>query len=275
MTESSTLPHASHSASALAEALAQVVAAGVEVGRRHQFFVWSQGRMQLLLPHKLLVCGSYDRSRKALSFEVFNSIALPEALMAELLDGQSPLMRLLAGLWLSGPGRIGRALSLTLPLSGEPALLELNPHWAGAGITELLVHGVSRPQRPDELESLFLLASPGLPEGTGQRRLALDQLLPHLHRSWLRVQTVEHELGTRPAEPPPAGASALITERERQILSGVRQGLSNQQIGERLNISPYTVKNHVQKILRKLGATNRAQALACAMNQNLLEGLPA
>ncbi|MBT9500125.1 MAG: hypothetical protein IV092_02685 [Burkholderiaceae bacterium] len=267
MTESSTV--------VLAEALAQVVEAGIDVGRRHQFFVWSQGRMQQLLPHKLLVCGSYDRSRKALSFEVFNSIALPEALMAELLDGQSPLMRLLAGLWLSGPGRIGRALSLALPLSGEPALLELNPQWAGAGITELLVHGVSRPQRPDELESLFLLASPGLPEGTGQRRRALDQLLPHLHRSWLRVQAVEHELGARPAIAPPAGATPLITERERQILGGVRRGLSNQQIGEQLNISPYTVKNHVQKILRKLGATNRAQALACAMNQNLLEGLPA
>lgn len=267
MTDSSTVAHA--------EALAQVVAAGVEVGRRHQFFVWSQGRMQLLLPHKLLVCGSYDRGRKALNFEVFNSIALPEALMAALLDGQSPLMRMLAGLWLSGPGRIGRALSLALPLSGEPALLELNPQWADAGITELLVHGVSRPQRPDELESLFLLASPGLPEGAAQRRLALDQLLPHLHRSWLRVQTVEHELGARPAIAPPTGTSVLITERERQILSGVRQGLSNQQIGERLNISPYTVKNHVQKILRKLGATNRAQALASAMHQNLLDGLPA
>jgi len=42
-----------------------------------------------------------------------------------------------------------------------------------------------------------------------------------------------------------------------------------------LNISPFTVKNHVQKILRKLGAANRAQALACAMNQHLLDGLPA
>jgi len=228
MTAYSTLPHTGASASALAEALAQVVAAGVEVGRRHQFFVWSQGRMQLLLPHKLLVCGAYDRGRKALSFEVFNSIALPEALMAALLDGHSPLMRLLSGLWLGGPGRIGRALSLALPLSGEPGLLDLNPQWAGAGISELLVHGVSRPQRPDELESLFLLASPGLPDGAVQRRLALDQLLPHLHRSWLRVQTVEHELGARPAMSPPAGATPLITERERQILSGVRQGLSNQ-----------------------------------------------
>lgn len=267
MTEASAVPPAMPASGAHAEALAEVVAAGVEVGRRHQFFLWTQGRMQQLLPHKLLVCGAYDRGRKGLGFEVFNSTALPEALMAALLDGQSPLLRLLAGRWAAGSGRLGRALSL----QDDAELRALLP--AASGITELLVHGVSRPQRPDELESLFVLAGPDQPEGAAQRRLALDLLLPHLHRSWLRVQTVEQELrGRAAAATQPAGAvTASITERERQILSGVRQGLNNQQIGDQLHISAYTVKNHVQKILRKLGASNRAQALACAMNQRLLD----
>jgi DNA-binding CsgD family transcriptional regulator len=44
--------------------------------------------------------------------------------------------------------------------------------------------------------------------------------------------------------------------------------MSNQQIGVKLGISALTVKNHVQKILRKLGASNRAQAVAIAMSLN-------
>ncbi len=59
-----------------------------------------------------------------------------------------------------------------------------------------------------------------------------------------------------------------LTDREREILLWVRGGLSNQQIGEKLGISALTVKNHVQKILRKLGAANRAQAVAVAMTMN-------
>ena len=50
--------------------------------------------------------------------------------------------------------------------------------------------------------------------------------------------------------------------------------MSNQQIGEVLGISALTVKNHVQKILRKLNAANRAQAVARAMTMNLLDRSP-
>lgn len=67
-----------------------------------------------------------------------------------------------------------------------------------------------------------------------------------------------------------AQARCLVTDRERQILAWMREGKSNPQIGELLSISPLTVKNHVQKILRKLNAANRAQAVAHAISMNLL-----
>ena len=54
------------------------------------------------------------------------------------------------------------------------------------------------------------------------------------------------------------------------MLALITRGLSNQQISEKLGISALTVKNHVQKILRKLGAANRAQAVAKAMSMNAL-----
>lgn len=49
----------------------------------------------------------------------------------------------------------------------------------------------------------------------------------------------------------------------------MRDGKSNQAISNELGISALTVKNHVQKILRKLGAANRAQAVAKALMMNV------
>jgi DNA-binding CsgD family transcriptional regulator len=74
------------------------------------------------------------------------------------------------------------------------------------------------------------------------------------------------------AAPRPRGG---VTDRECQILEWVREGKSNQQIAVVLGISPLTVKNHLQKILRKLGAGNRAQAVAIALAQNLIESTDA
>ena len=65
-------------------------------------------------------------------------------------------------------------------------------------------------------------------------------------------------------------AGGALTEREREILRWAREGKSNLEIGAALDISALTVKNHIQKILRKLGASNRAHAVALAMSQGLL-----
>jgi DNA-binding NarL/FixJ family response regulator len=61
-----------------------------------------------------------------------------------------------------------------------------------------------------------------------------------------------------PAGPAPQGL-ALLTERERGVLAFVGQGLSNEEIGERLRISPATVRTHVSRGAMKLGARDRAQ----------------
>ncbi|MHA7985895.1 helix-turn-helix transcriptional regulator [Rathayibacter sp. CAU 1779] len=58
--------------------------------------------------------------------------------------------------------------------------------------------------------------------------------------------------------------SAELTERERQVLELIAQGLSNKQIGERLYISTKTASVHVSAILRKLGATSRTEAVYVA-----------
>ena len=61
-----------------------------------------------------------------------------------------------------------------------------------------------------------------------------------------------------------------LTEREREILQQLGDGLSNKTIAERLNIAERTVKFHITGILTRLGATSRAEAVAIARTRGLL-----
>jgi len=61
-----------------------------------------------------------------------------------------------------------------------------------------------------------------------------------------------------------------LSAREREVLTMVVQGLSNDEIADRLVISPFTVKNHVSKCISKLGAANRTQAATIAVEYRLV-----
>ena len=229
------------------------------VRRRFQFFVWVQNHLQPLLPHEVAVCGAYQRRQRELEFEVFNSVVLGPEAMQLLSDPRSVVVRAAIAAWVR---MLAQPVVITLAgIAAERGAASVQP-LVDAGIVELLVHGVARPQRPAELESFFLLMR------TGRRvppwhSTNIEMLMPYLHSTYLRVCATEQEIGDAPqAAPRSCHASARLTDRESEVLAHVREGKSNQQIGEVMGISPLTVKNHVQKLLRKLGATNRAQAVA-------------
>jgi DNA-binding NarL/FixJ family response regulator len=68
----------------------------------------------------------------------------------------------------------------------------------------------------------------------------------------------------------PASDLARITEREREVLSLVAQGLSNDEIATRLYLSPLTTKTHVSHIMTKLSARDRAQLVVIAYESGLV-----
>lgn len=64
--------------------------------------------------------------------------------------------------------------------------------------------------------------------------------------------------------------AARLTTRDVQILTLVADGLSDKAIARVLDRAPSTISNHVSSIFVKLGAHTRAQAIAIALNENLI-----
>jgi RNA polymerase sigma factor (sigma-70 family) len=63
---------------------------------------------------------------------------------------------------------------------------------------------------------------------------------------------------------------AQLTQREREVLRLLAEGLSNDEIGKRLFISGETVRTHIRKAMDKLDADTRTQAVAKALRQHLI-----
>ena len=64
-----------------------------------------------------------------------------------------------------------------------------------------------------------------------------------------------------------------LTEREREVLNLVAEGLSNAAIAERLVVSVHTVRNHIASLSAKLGAHSKLEALSIALRRGLLPDL--
>lgn len=76
--------------------------------------------------------------------------------------------------------------------------------------------------------------------------------------------------GTRRMRPGVASIGVELSAREEEILVWVAEGRTNVEISGILAVSPFTVKNHVQSIIRKLGASNRTEAAVKFLRQGTL-----
>jgi DNA-binding NarL/FixJ family response regulator len=79
------------------------------------------------------------------------------------------------------------------------------------------------------------------------------------------------DIASRPERPAATGKIlASLTDREREVMTLVAEGLSNDEIAARLFLSPLTAKTHVSRIMTKLGARDRAQLVVMAYETGLV-----
>jgi DNA-binding NarL/FixJ family response regulator len=78
------------------------------------------------------------------------------------------------------------------------------------------------------------------------------------------------EFAGRAKEPPASSRLDALTAREREMVAVVAEGLSNDEIAERLFLSPATVKTHINRAMTKLGARDRAQLVVLAYEAGLV-----
>jgi DNA-binding NarL/FixJ family response regulator len=78
------------------------------------------------------------------------------------------------------------------------------------------------------------------------------------------------EFAARTREAPRSPALDALTEREREVMALVAEGLTNQEIAERLVVSPLTAKTHVSRAMVKLGARDRIQLVVFAYQSGLV-----
>lgn len=133
-------------------------------------------------------------------------------------------------------------------------VLMLTSYQEEAPIREAMEHGARgfllKSIGGDELVHAIVAAS--------QRRLTIDpDLLPQL------FSRSDHDRG-----------AADLTVRERQVLSELSTGRTNQQIADDLGIRAGTVRVYVSNVLAKLGAANRTEAAAIALRQGLVADEP-
>jgi DNA-binding NarL/FixJ family response regulator len=77
-------------------------------------------------------------------------------------------------------------------------------------------------------------------------------------------------LGMEVFGPQPKTAPPRLSGREREVLAEIASGATNREIGERLYLSPHTIKEHTSSIYRKLDVRNRAEAVQHAQRLGLI-----
>jgi transcriptional regulator EpsA len=235
------------------EYLLRAIESGLRVASMREFFLWTQGQLQALLPHQVMVALQFSPSGALRRLECLHATVLPPRAAALHDRGDGLALRIarhcMQGARLPAMGDAGDAGVLD---GFREEMLE-------AGFDSVLVHGTGPLA---EGASVFLLF--GLPMRPGPRHAYfLELLLAHLHLALLRLPAPEGRAARLPAR--------ALSSREAEIVGWLREGKTNEEMAQLLGISALTVKNHLQRIYRLLGVGNRAHALARCLELRLLE----
>jgi transcriptional regulator EpsA len=243
------------------EHLVRTLEAGLHVRSLRQFFLWVQGQFQGLLPHETMVCIQFAENGEAQRIECLRSKVNDPGLIKHLCDPAGGLAVRLADYcrnrqllpWVIEQGN----------RDGQHPPVDFQTEIIRHQLGNALVHGTGNLRGAGTFFALFSLPA----QPTLRQAFFLDLLLPSLHLSFVRLAALGDAENGSIANTP----SSLLTTREIEVLRWVTKGKSNYEIGMILELSTLTVKNHMQKIYRKLNVHNRVQATSRCNALKLLD----
>lgn len=221
-----------------------------------QLLLWLQGDFQEAIPHDVLISFSGAIGGETYHYDIVS--AIPGIRTAKL--PHSSIRDFRAGVhqhWSEGGGRVTSA-SISEGCGSNLDVSEL--HTELRQMKHILFHAI--PDTRFNADHLYILLRHDQGFSDHERKL-FELVLPHVDAAVRKID------GLPVFEPDQVAAPTLLnslikaglTTRELEILEWVRSGKTNIEIGMILDISSFTVKNHLQRIYKKINVSNRAQAV--------------
>ena len=244
----------------------QVVTRSVEVRSHFDVLAWLQGDMQRYLPHDILIAAWGNFQNGAIHHDIISPMAGVRSQTSNA-PTVTPLLLNLYTRWVDF-GRKPFALN-----AGDGGFLMQDSSLlseVGAALQQMrcaMVHGIV-----DERGShdCLYVAFSTKDKFRAAERGTMALVLPYIDTALRQIthlphQSAAHHNGTVVASPSAAQTEFNLSQRECEILHWVSKGKTNPEIAQILNISAFTVKNHMQRVFQKLNVTNRAQAVSKLM----------
>ena len=226
---------------------------------------WLQGDLQQYLPHEILIAAWGDFHRGVIHYDVVSSFpgVRSENAMAETL---APLLTGLFNRWIV---QDRKPFALNVGHDGFAWESAVSPGPIAEAMRTMrssLVHGINDQRGRHDCLYVFFSRHP---KRRRNEPNALKVLLPYIDSALRQVDLLPNQY-PQPSDAPVEGATdegsqfdnGLLSDREAEIMKWVAMGKTNGEIGSILNVSSFTIKNHMQRIFKKLDVFNRAQAVS-------------
>lgn len=239
------------------EKFLRVVSAPLLIRRHYQLFLWLQGELQYFLPHEIMISAWGHFPSWDLNLDIIS--ALPGVRTHGLADCDiDGLLRNLFNRWVDNERN---PIVVSVEDLKEVGSCECSLHCAIRDMRSILVHGVC--DKRGGYDSLYVALRSESFNGDAFKerfRYVVEPLIFQIDGAFRKVAGLPSPKKGEIEEP--TNDSFDLSPREREIMDWVCRGKTNFEIGAILSISEFTVKNHVKRILKKVGAINRTQAVA-------------
>lgn len=240
--------------------LLDVIESSLKVSQRHHFFLWTQGELQVWLPHEALICCLFGRDGVCSHVQQFSwKPYFKDDSLLRLCQSRHGLFARLLKAWREA----GSALQFKIP----DLLTEDSSHSSHfiaesiAAFSRASIHGVRG--HDGNVISIFVFL--GVHDiAMESRSKVMELIVPHMYAALVRVL---HETDERSG----ALLPTLVSAREQEILKLISVGKTNPEIAQILYLSPFTIKNHIKNIFKKLNTTSRSQAVVLALTHGLID----